>query len=599
MNIISYRDIDINGGFWAELQTRNRGATMPTVLERFRETGRLDAARCEKSWPEGKRPHFFWDSDIAKWMEAAAYILQKGPDILLEQATEELIACIEENQWDDGYYNIYYTAVEPEGRWQNRDHHELYCAGHLIEAAVAYYEATGRDRFLNCMLKFAAHIEKTFMIDGTAAFQTPGHEEIELALVRLYHCTGDERWLHLSRWFVERRGRNQAEIDAMPSWHRPSYNQSHLPVEQQRIAEGHCVRALYLYCAMADLARERGDAALRAACEALFENITQKRMYITGGVGASHRGEAFTLDYDLPNETAYAETCAAIALALFCRRMSTMDPDARYADAAERAIYNGLLSGVSEDGMAFFYENPLEVHPELRHKDTSVVEGERFPITRRQRMFTCACCPPNLARFVASFADFLFTQDKTTLYAHHYACARANGIEMATQYPRDGKISLRLRGMAGKRAALRIPGWCDDFHCGVAGVLDRGYYYIEIPDEDFSLELTLEMPARLVYAHPRAYETIGRAAVTRGPMVYCMESVDNGENLRALSIAPDAVFSGGFDALECGGLRLRDQKALYSANLPQCVPQRLRFIPYYRFANREESEMAVWIRVNR
>jgi len=597
MKTISYRDIEMTGGFWAALQTRNHGVTMPAVLERFRETGRLDAARCETTWPEGKRPHFFWDSDLAKWMEAAAYILQKGPDPLLERMMEELITRIEENQWDDGYYNIYYTAVEPNGRWQNRDHHELYCAGHLIEAAVAFYEATGRERFLNRMLKFAAHIEKTFMIDGAAAFQTPGHEEIELALMRLYHCTEDERWLKLSRWFLERRGRNREEIDAMPRWHHPSYNQSHLPVEEQRAAEGHAVRALYLYAAMADLAI-CGDAAMRTACEALFENITQKRMYITGGVGSSHRGEAFTVDYDLPNETAYAETCAAIALALFCRRMSAVEPDARYADAAERAIYNGLLSGISEDGAAFFYENPLELHPELRRKDTSVAEGERFPITQRQRMFDCACCPPNLARFVASFADFLFTRDENTLYIHHYACARTNNIEMATEYPRDGRIFLRLHGMAGRRAALRVPGWCEKFHCSVAGILDKGYYYIDIPADHFRLELKLEMPARLITAHPRAYENIGRAAVTRGPMVYCMESVDNGENLRALSIAPDAVFSGDFNMLECGGMRLEEPEALYSATPPKHVPQRLRFLPYYRFANRGESEMAVWVRIN-
>ena len=599
MKPISYRDIQIEGGFWGALQARNRTNTMPVVLERFRETGRIDAMRCKQDWDEEKRPHFFWDSDVAKWMEAAAYVLQKGPDPLLEQAMESLIDCIEQNQWEDGYYNIYFTAVEPEGRWKNRDCHELYCAGHLMEAAVAYDEATGRRRFLDCMLKFAAHIEKTFVIDASAAFQTPGHEEIELALVRLYDCTGDERWLRLSQWFVHQRGHNKEETQAMPGWQLPSYNQSHLPAEEQFTAEGHSVRALYLYCAMADLAALPGGEGLRKACEALFENITQKRMYITGGVGSSHVGEAFTIDYDLPNETAYTETCASIALALFCRRMSTLEPDGRYADIAERAIYNGLLSGMSEDGTAFFYENPLEIHPALRKKDTSVAEGERLPITQRQRMFTCVCCPPNLARFTASFADFLFGEDADTLFVHHYACARTAKIEMITEYPQEGSVSLRLRGMAGKRIALRIPGWCESYQCSTAGTLDKGYYYIDITSDDFALELTLEMPVRMIYSHPKAYQNIGCAAIMRGPTVYCMEAADNGENLRALSIAEGAAFDGNYDMLECDGFCLEEPQTLYTAEPPTHVPQRLKFIPYFRFANNGESEMAVWVRTER
>jgi len=590
---IGYRDIAVTGGFWGELQRRNRERTMPAVEARFRETGRFDAFRFGTAWPEGWQPHIYWDSDVAKWMEAAAYILQKAPDPRLEQSVEELIDLIGKNQGADGYFNIHFTVVAPEMRWQNRDWHELYCAGHLIEAAVAYYEATGRDRFLHCMLKYAAYIEKVFMIEGSAAFATPGHEEIELALVRLYRCTGDARWLRLSQWFVEQRGNNGKD---KPIGGVPCYAQNHLPAREQTEAMGHAVRATYLYCAMADLALETGDEGLLNACRALFRNITEKRMYITGGVGSTHRGEAFTVDYDLPNETAYAETCAAIGLALFARRMSALEPDSRYADAAERAIYDGFLSGISEDGTAFFYENPLEIHPALRHRDTCRPDNERYPITQRQKVFRCSCCPPNVVRFVASLADFLFTRDGDTLYVHHYACARTAQIDMATEYPREGEIALRLRGMAGGRVALRIPGWCENYHCSAAETLGRGYCYVDIPSDDFSLELRLEMPARLVYANPRAYENIGRAAVTRGPVVYCLEAVDNGENLRALSIAAGACFTGGFDILECDGHRLEAPDALYAAEAPKRLPQRLRFIPYYRFANRGESEMAVWIR---
>jgi len=586
---IDWRGANITGGFWHEMQARNREATVPAVRKRFLETGRFAALDFSVPWEEGKKPHIFWDSDIAKWLEAAAYILQKTPDPQLERAVEEAVSLIEKNQGGDGYFNSCFMVAEPENRWQNRDAHELYCAGHLIEAAVAYFGATGRDRFLNCMLKYAAYIEKVFLLEDSAAFRTCGHEEIELALVKLYRCTGDERWLRLARFFVDQRGANGKDAPIYSA--SQSYSQSHLPVREQAAAEGHAVRAMYLYCAMADLAAELGDEGLWKACRALFGNITGRRMYITGGLGSSHRGEAFTFDYDLPGETAYSETCASIGLALFARRMSALEPDSRYADAAERAVYNCVLAGVSEDGAAFFYENPLEIHPDIRKR------GERFPVTRRQAVFGCSCCPPNLARFVASFADFLFTREGDTLFVHHYACARMDGVEMTTEYPRDGKIGLRVRDMAGKRLALRIPGWCGNFQCGAPGGLDRGYYYIDVPGDDFALTLVLDMPVRLVYADARAYENIGRAAVTRGPVVYCMESIDNGDNLRALNIAPDAKFTGGFDLLECGGLRAEGAQALYTFEPPRQVPQRLKFIPYFRYANRGESEMAVWVRV--
>jgi len=258
---ISYRDITVTGGVWGELQARNREATMPAVEARFRETGRFDAFRFRRTWPKGKRPHIFWDSDVAKWMEAAAYILQKERDPQLEQSMEALVALIEKNQRKDGYFNIHFTVVRPLMRWKNRDWHELYCAGHLIEAAVAYYEATGRDRFLRCMVKYAAYIERVFMIKQSAAFATPGHEEIELALVRLWRCTGEARWLALSEFFVNRRGNNEKD-KAIGGAAR--YAQDHLPAREQTTAEGHAVRAMYLYCAMADLATALNDEGLAA-----------------------------------------------------------------------------------------------------------------------------------------------------------------------------------------------------------------------------------------------------------------------------------------------------------------------------------------------
>jgi len=596
MTSISYRDINITGGFWQQLQQRNKNITMPAIQRQFTETGRFAALDFSTPWAEGKKPHIFWDSDLGKWIESVAYILQKGPAPELEQAVEAAIALIEKHQDEDGYYNIYFTVVEPEKRWQNRSDHELYCAGHLMEAAVAYYEATGRDKLLRCMMKYADYIEQVFVKEQNTAFVTCGHEEIELALVRLYRCTGEERYLRLSEFFVDQRGANDKD-------HAPyhgtdhKYCQSHLPVREQREAVGHSVRAMYLYCAMADLAAENNDKALWEACKKLFENTVQKRMYVTGGIGSTHHGEAFTVDYDLPNETAYAETCAAIGLALFARRMSAIEPDNRYADVAELAIYNGLLPGLSEDGTAFFYENPLEIHPQLRTKNTCTKGNDRYPITQRQQMFDCMCCPPNFTRLIASFGDFLFAENDDTLYVHHYAHASTDQIELTTEYPREGNISLRLRNMAGKRVALRIPGWCENYNCSVSGELDRGYYYINTDSDDFVVFLSFEMPVRLVFANAKVYENIDRVAVMRGPVVYCMEALDNGKNLRALSIAPEAEFTGEFDHLECDGFRLQEDETLYSAMPPKKIAQRLRWIPYYRFANREESEMAVWVRM--
>ncbi|MDR3314453.1 MAG: glycoside hydrolase family 127 protein, partial [Oscillospiraceae bacterium] len=532
---ISYRDVDIDGGFWGERQRVNRDATSVAVMERFRETGRFAAFHMERGWAQGEKPHYFWDSDVAKWIEGVAYLLQKGPAPALEALAEETIGLIEQHQAADGYFNIYFTVVEPEKRWQDRDCHELYCAGHLIEAAVAYYEATGRDRFLRCMCRYADAIERVFMREHSATFDTPGHEEIELALVRLWRCTGEARYLRLSQYFVDTRGQVGGR-DSCAAWAKPSYTQSHLPVREQRTAEGHAVRALYLYAAMADLAVEADDPALWEACRALFGSIAQRRMYITGGVGSSHHGEAFTLDYDLPNESAYGETCAALALALFARRMAAAEPDAAYADAAERAIYNGFLSGVSLDGTAFFYENPLEVHPALRQKDASVKDNERYPQLQRQAVFGCSCCPPNVLRFIASLGDFLYSYDETTLFVHHYAQSTAQcsawgrtvSIQQATEYPWQGNIQLELRGCAGKRIALRIPGWCSHYTLlagdrEITPSIEKGYAYVDIADEHCRFALRLEMPVRLVRANPAVWENIGRAAVTKGPLVYCLE----------------------------------------------------------------------------
>lgn len=603
MEKIPFDCVDISGGFWKARQELVRRVTIRAVYDRFRDTGRFEAFRF--LWKEGEknRPHIFWDSDVAKWIESAAYLIRKGPEPELEAIVDALTEEIERHQWRDGYFNTYFSVCEPQSRFQRRTDHELYCAGHLIEAAVAYYQATGKDRFLRCMCRYADLIERVFMKDRSAAFVTPGHEEIELALVRLHEATGEARYLALSKFFIDMRGRG-AEDEY--EFARHSYSQSHLPVREQRTAEGHAVRAGYLYSGMADIARMYGDAELKEACEAIFRNITERRMYITGATGSSAVGEAFTIDYDLPNLTAYAESCASIALAFFSERMQRLENDARYADTVERILYNGLLSGISLDGKSFFYENPLEINPRLIGRNASVRRGgTRYPITQRLEVFDCSCCPPNITRFIASLGGLLYTADAEMIYCHQFmqssAAFERNGkpvrLVQETDYPRGGAVMLRYFGER-TRLAVRIPPWC---RAAYPGPLSRGYAVFEVEDGS-EISLSLEMRPRLVGANPLVSENAGRVAVMRGPVVYCMEGIDNGENLRAVRLAADTGFAEEYDetfgtVLYTKAFRMTaaDGAALYSEAPAAEEAFTARLIPYHTFANRGETEMLVWL----
>ena len=610
---ISFRDIELDNGFWADKQKLVNETSIYAVWDRFKETGRFDAFKCD--WKEGmeNKPHIFWDSDVAKWIESVAYILHNSKllnrkDDKLEAAVEELIDLIEKNQDSNGYFNIYFTVCEPKGRWTKRYDHELYCAGHLIEAAVAYFQTTGKDRFLKLMCKYADYIEKVFLIDKTALFFTPGHEEIELALVKLYHATAEKRYLNLSKHFLDLRSTNKAV----------EYNnntQDDVPVRQINEAVGHSVRAVYLYSAMADVADEFEDNELFDACRKVFENIAFKRMYITGGIGSSPRGEAFSVDYDLPNMTAYSESCAALGLVLFARRMSRLDPNSIYADIAEKVMYNGFLSSISLDGVSFFYENPLEINPAL-HKRPEVLTGAmRFPPIRRQKVFGCSCCPPNITRFIPSIADNMYTYNNECIFIHQYMASHANiegnSIIQATNYPVDDNIKITVTAKNKlNRIAVRIPNWCKKYNIYVDGKvtdyeLKKGYAYIEIQKMNSEIEIMLDMPVTLMEASPNVQENSGRVAVQRGPVVYCLEQVDNGKLLRDVSIELplkseieyDEYF--GTDVIYIKGSR-RNPNTF--SNLYQSIEesvlkieQKLKFIPYYAFSNRDEGEMIVWV----
>lgn len=494
---INFQNVNITGGFWKDIQDKNRLTTINAVYNRFSETGRFEAMHC--NWKEGmeKKPHFFWDSDVAKWLEGAAYILAKHQDPDLMAKVEDVIDAICENQWEDGYYNVYYTVVEPDGRFKKRANHELYCAGHLFEAAVAYYEATGRDRFLNAMIKYAELIYKIFVIEQSADFVTPGHEEIELALLRLYRCTKNEKCLELCKFFIENRGKMKKDLYPFSN---AAYDQNNLPVKELSLAEGHAVRAVYLYVAMADLAKEIGDEELFEACKRLFYDIVDKKMYITGGIGQTYVGEAFTVSYDLPSATSYTETCAAIGLMFFCQKMLENEIDSVYADTIERVMYNGMLSGLSADGKAFFYENPLEISVRSQHRHTSTVEKDHMPITTRREVFDCSCCPPNINRILASMENYIYYLNEDTVYVNQYMqSVLDNGtykVTQSTDYPRNGKISITFEGV--RSAALRIPFWCDDFTISAPYTMKNGYAYIDNPD---FVEINFVMKPRLYSAN--------------------------------------------------------------------------------------------------
>lgn len=601
MNNIEFSDVKITGGYWKARQDINRSVTLKAVYDRFNETGRFEALKCDLRDGDTNIPHIFWDSDVAKWIEGASYILHSEKNDQAVEIIENAIDLIVKNSDENGYFNSHFLVAEKENRFRLRECHELYCAGHLIEAAVAYYELTGKDRFLNAVKKYADYIERAFKIDNTAAFITPGHPEIELALVRLYKATGEKHYIELAKYFIDKRG-NCDEPGIYTDWANEYYSQDEIPVRERKTAEGHCVRALYLMCAAADIAYIYKDNDLKTACERFFDSIVNKRMYITGGVGSSNIGESFTIDYDLPNRTAYAETCAAISLAMFAERMLKFGADSRYSDIIERTMYNGIMSGISLDGKSFFYENPLEIDPDFNNINTSTKVKERFPITQRVEVFDCSCCPPNIMRFVASISGLIYGFDDNTVYINQYINSEGdvNGIKISqkTDYPNNGKITVRCNSNK-KQIAFRIPCWCKSFNINKKYSIKNGYAYVDLDSEE-NIELELDMPVRIISANRRIHSDAGRIAVMRGPVVYCAEGIDNGADIKSIALPAESVFELAeseflLPILKTEAYRPFESDSLYYEAVDDYEKIPLTLIPYYAFANRGESEMQVWL----
>lgn len=598
---ISFEHTRINDGFWKIKQDMVKNSTLYAVYNRFADTHRFDALSC--SWKEGEPdlPHIFWDSDVAKWIEGASYLLMEKRDERLEAIIDDAVDKIVGNSDENGYFNSHFLVTEKEKRFKIRDNHELYCAGHLIEAAVAYHKATGKDKFLNSMCKFADYINREFKAEKRAGFVTPGHPEIELALVKLYEATGEKRYLELSKFFIDEHGTGKDDPKNRLDFANALQNQDEMPLRERTSADGHCVRALYLYCGMADIAERYNDAELLNACKRLFDDMVNKKIYITGGLGSTHYGECFTVPYHLPNRTAYTETCASIAMALFCKRMQALDIDSKYADTAERVIYNGFLSGVSMDGKAFFYENPLAIDPMFNDVNKSTNTKERFPITQRKEVFVCSCCPPNVVRFIPSIADLMYSFDDETIYVHHYINSETEydniHISQTTSYPADGKIRIRCSAPQ-KQLAVRIPAWCTEFTINTAYIMKNGYAYITL-NGSADIEIEFNMPVVCIKANRRVHEDAGRIAIMRGPVLYCAEGVDNGEDLACVTVDIHSEFkqeSGEFilPSLYVNAYREKYSDELYSKAGDDYEEFTLRLIPYYAFANRSETEMVVW-----
>ncbi|MFN3705098.1 MAG: glycoside hydrolase family 127 protein [Thermoflexales bacterium] len=611
--------------FWAPREERNRQVTLPHVYRQLERTGRI--AAWDLSWQPGQPnpPHIFWDSDVAKWLEAACLSLAAHPDLRLRQHVESVVQRIIRAQPPDGYLNSYYLTMERFGldrRWTNlRDAHELYCAGHLIEAAVAHHQATGERHFLDALMRYADYIGLTFGRQRGKLRGYCGHPEIELALVKLFRATGDRRYLRLAQYFVDERGQSPHyfDLEAQRRGEDPrtfwagsyTYNQSHIPVREQREAVGHAVRAMYLYSAMTDLAAETNDSTLRAAVIRLWEDVIASKLYVTGGVGAHAAHEGFGKPYELPNHRAYAETCAAIGLVLWSHRLLHLEADARYADVMERALYNGALSGISLKGDRFFYANPL------------ASDGGY----QRSAWFDCACCPTNITRLLAQVGGLCYSIAADGVYIHLYAAGVAHcqvqqedvTLLQNTAYPWDSRITLTLRLPRPLRFALylRVPGWCPKFRLRVNGKsrrvhLKRGYAVLQQTWRDGDVvDLELDMPAQLLSAHPAVCSALGRVALQRGPLVYCFEHIDNPLcPLDHVLLPMELIWKR--EELDIEGLRvvaLRVQalqevwreakRPLYAPYLPsRRRPALVTAIPYFAWANRDVSgAMRVWMRL--
>ena len=616
---VNLKAVTINGEFWNNKIQMIRDKSLPHIYKWLGNSGRLESFKLMPN--PAPEPHIFWDSDVYKWLEAACYAWATEPEPSLREEIDETVQLICRAQQADGYLNVYFSSVHPERRWTDLEGgHELYCAGHLFEAAVAHYEATGNEQLITVAKNYADYLYRVFGPENGKIHGYPGHEEVELALIKLYRATENKTYLDLATYFVNERGTfpnyfdREREVRTYPGFQDTlrnlvgnphEYNQSHEPIREQTEVVGHAVRAMYLYTAVADLYCETADASLLETCRRLWHRMTTKRMYLTGGLGSSAANEGFTTDYDLPLETAYAETCAAIGSVFWNHRLLQIQCDSAYADLMERTLYNAVLAAVSLDGRHFFYANPMVSH------------GEKH----RQEWFDVSCCPPNLARLVLSLGQYVYSQNADEIAVHLFVQSNLSvtihdaTVEIAqhTAFPRGGEtelvVSLQQPDRFGVR--IRVPHWSRETQFLLNGQrihppICHGYACIEREwHNGDSVVVGFDKQATRIYAHPEVADCRGRVALQNGPIVYCLEEADNGPALDKLVLNPreqlraqwDDEIGGGCEVLrfsaEC--LVPDTSQSLYSTMVMESAVG-VTAVPYYLWGNRGPGEMRMWLR---
>jgi DUF1680 family protein len=628
---VHFTDVQVNDQFWSPRMEINRKVAIPRNFQSCEETGRIDNFSKAGGLMEGEHKGIFYnDSDVFKVIEGAAYSLGNHPDKELEHYLDELIDKISAAQEDDGYLYTVRTITERSGdpeqikakvpgltRWSFlRVSHELYNVGHMYEAAVAYFKATGKRALLDVSIKNADLIDRVFGVDKRR--DVPGHQEIEIGLVKLYQVTGDNRYLKLARFFLDERGHaNGRELYEL--YGDVGYMQDHLPILEQTEAVGHAVRAVYMYCGIADVAVQTADAGYVKIIDRIWKNVVGRKLYLTGGIGARHNGEAFGDDYELPNDTAFAETCAAVANIFWNQRMFQLHADAKFVDVLERTLYNGFISGVSLSGDRFFYVNPLSFDGKLNFNSEDFNSEDSHV---RQPWFSTACCPPNVARLLSSLSGYIYATREDSVYVNLFISSQTKvsvagqdiSIRQVSNYPWDGeiKVSINLDEPLEFTVCIRIPGWAQS-----QPVPSDLYRYLDQPTESASLVvndevqtftidkgfavlrrtwqsgdqivLTLPMVVRRAISHEAVDANRRRVALERGPLVYCAEQVDQACDVSEISLPDTACLNSEFQASMLNGL------TLITARWGSHPSQSLVAIPYYAWSNREVGEMAVWL----
>ncbi|MDO5427926.1 glycoside hydrolase family 127 protein [Parabacteroides sp.] len=583
---IDFSHVKINDNFWSPRLSKHVSATLPVCIDQIEnQTGRI---RNFENAAKGEGEHsgiFFDDSDVYKALEGMAYSLINNPDPELEKKADEWIDKFAAAQQPDGYINTFYTLTGLDKRWTNMDKHEMYCAGHMIEAGVAYYQATGKRKLLDVCIRMTDHMMSQF--GPGKRHWVPGHEEIELALVKLYQTTQEQKYLDFAYWLLEERGHGHGTMGDEGKWD-PVYYQDIVPVRRLTDISGHAVRCMYLYCGMADVAALKNDTGYIAAIDRLWDDVVHRNMYITGGIGSSRDNEGFTEDYDLPNLDAYCETCASVGMVLWNQRMNQLTGDSKYIDVLERSLYNGALAGISLGGDRFFYVNPLES------------KGDHH----RQEWYGCACCPSQLSRFLPSIGNYIYASSDDALWVNLYI-GNTGQIRIGetdilltqeTDYPWDGSVKLTISTSQPleKEIRLRIPNWCKTYDLSINGKRinvseEKGYAVIKDWKSQDVIALDMDMPVEIVAADPHVKENLGKRAIQRGPLVYCMEEIDNPEYFDQIQLSPSTTFQTAFVSDILNGIKtIKTNGRAQSAT----------FIPYYAWDNRKAGKMRVWIPYN-